>query len=384
MLPGFDIGKALNKNGLSLRLFLKMKFLSAACKLLLIPVFLFGKQFSFAQQAAKSNRILVLLDASSSMSRAWDDSTTRYKAASTFINALIDSTYSRNYEVEFALRAYGQQSAPSQNDCFDTKMEVMFSRDNATQMELRLLSLKPKGISNTAFAVEEAVKYDLSNTDHYQYSIVIITDGGESCGNDICNIAQNLKAKLPPICTISLTNDAGAKNEYACLGKTYTLTRAVDIPRIIKELQGNCCNVPYLRRSEAKLELPKPSAPKISKPTPVQPVKAVVVFADTIKPKPQPIENVKPARKSRMIVSDNEDGVINGYLKISEGFSISAATLFYMHEGSYRFYTKQLEKDTQNRIPLPEGDYRILFIKVGQEIYRDFKIRAGAVTDIGL
>lgn len=361
-----------------------MKFLSAACKLLLIPVFLFGKQFALAQQAAKGHRILVLLDASSSMSRAWDDSTTRYKAASTFINALIDSTYSRNYEVEFALRAYGQQSALSQNDCFDTKMEVMFSRDNATQMELRLLSLKPKGISNTAFAVEEAVKYDISNTDHYRYSIVIITDGGESCGNDICNIAQNLKAKLPPICTISLTNDAGAKNEYACLGKTYTVTQAADISRIIKELQRNCCNVPHLKRAETKQELSKPSAPKISKLTPVQPVKAVVVFTDTIQPKPQPTEDVKPARKSRMIVSDNEDGVINGYLKVSEGFSISAATLFYMHEGNYRFYTKQLEKDTQNRIPLPEGDYRILFIKVGQEIYRDFKIRVGAVTDIGL
>lgn len=367
-----------------MRLFLKMKFLSAACKLLLIPVFLFGKQFSFAQQAVKGNRILVLLDASSSMSRTWDDSTNRYKAASAFINALIDSTYSRNYEVEFALRAYGQQSAPAQNDCFDTKMEVMFSQDNATQMELRLMSLKPKGISNTAFAVEEAIKYDLANTDHYQYSIVIITDGGESCGNDICNVAQNLKAKLPPICTISLTNDAGVKNEYACLGKTYALTRAVDIPRIIKELQTSCCNVPYLKRTDTKQGLPKPAAPKALKPASAPATKPVVIFTDTIKTKSQPIEEVKPARKSRMIVSDNEDGVINGYLKVSEGFSISAATLFYMHEGNYRFYTKQLEKDAQNRIPLPEGDYRILFIKVGQEIYRDFKIRAGSITDIGL
>ena len=75
----------------------------------------------------------------------------------------MDSVYSVNKDVEFSLRVYGHQSPTSMNNCFDSKQEVMFSKDNYTQMMLRLAALHPLGISPIAYSIQQAAENDMQN-----------------------------------------------------------------------------------------------------------------------------------------------------------------------------------------------------------------------------
>ncbi len=156
----------------------------------------------------KHHRVLILLDASLSMNEPVDGYATKYAAASDIIIRLMDSIYHRNDEVEFGLRVYGHQYPASARQCFDTKLEVQFSRDNIEQMKMRLANVKPRGISNTYTALKEALEYDISSTNNYVYHILIITDGGEACNDkDICSLSDLLKYKqVASPCIVSTSN----------------------------------------------------------------------------------------------------------------------------------------------------------------------------------
>lgn len=102
--------------------------------------------FSYTVLAQSNNnerqpRILLLLDGSSSMNYDWQPGQKRFDAAARIIIALMDSVYKVNKNVEFALRVYGHQYPSQNNNCYDTKLEVMFSKDNIEQMRMRLAHL---------------------------------------------------------------------------------------------------------------------------------------------------------------------------------------------------------------------------------------------------
>ena len=125
----------------------------AACllvSLLLCSVVVNGQRTTY--DGPRQPRILLLLDGSSSMLQPWNN-TIRFKAAAKVVSALMDSIYAVNRGVEFGLRVYGHQSPAQDNDCFDSRMEVMFSKNNATQMDLRLASLRPFGVSPIAYSL---------------------------------------------------------------------------------------------------------------------------------------------------------------------------------------------------------------------------------------
>jgi hypothetical protein len=100
-------------------------------------IFLFFITCSIAMAQAvpdvKSPRILILLDESSSMVEKWGNEK-RYQVADRIILDLMDSVYKVNDQVEFSLRVFGHQYTVPENNCYDTKNEVMFSKDNYTQM----------------------------------------------------------------------------------------------------------------------------------------------------------------------------------------------------------------------------------------------------------
>src|SRR5207245_1578115 len=113
-----------------------MRFLVRRLPLL---VFLFLSFPSFAQPAItpegmKQPRILILLDGSSSMLQPWGKDLVRFSAAGKVVLSLMDSIYKVNNQVEFGLRVYGHQSPAQENNCTDTRQEVMFSKNNLTQM----------------------------------------------------------------------------------------------------------------------------------------------------------------------------------------------------------------------------------------------------------
>src|SRR6185295_11148570 len=221
----------------------------------------------------------------------------KYKAADELIVHLMDSIYAVNNQIEFSLRVFGHQHTVPENNCYDTKNEVAFSRDNRTQMSYRLDDIKPLGVTPIAYSLMQAAEYDLVDEQHNAYSIILITDGGESCGGDICDVMRKLlknKVYFKPY-IVSLEDDPSLKVTYACMGDYLQVTKDADIPKAVntiveafrpiikitptefKQMQTIAANAPSIL---------KVNVPTIKVPEPVDTVKA---------PPPPPPPAPKPA-----------------------------------------------------------------------------------------
>ncbi|MDI9319310.1 MAG: VWA domain-containing protein [Phycisphaerales bacterium] len=195
---------------------------------------------SFGVQAqlppsSKIPRVLFLLDGSSSMSENWNENRSRFQQAGKFILALVDSLSAANSQVEFGLRVFGHQYPAQDKNCYDTKREIMFSRGNNSQMEARLEALHGYGVSPIAYSLSEAAYEDFENESKYAYSIILVTDGGESCGGDICKVVNELlqrKIFFRPY-IVSLVDYAPLKDLYKCLGTFLTVSKEQEIPKTI-------------------------------------------------------------------------------------------------------------------------------------------------------
>lgn len=204
---------------------------------LFVFIIFFLPFLSFAQQndGSKIPRVLILLDGSSSMSEDWAPGKTRFQQAGKFILSLIDSLSQANSEVQFGLRVFGHQYPAQDKNCFDTKREIMFARDNTVQMEARLEALRGYGVSPIAYSLSEAAMEDFENEAKYAYSIILVTDGGESCGGDICKVVNDLlqrKIFFRPY-IVSLVDYAPLKELYNCLGTFLTVSKEPEMPKTI-------------------------------------------------------------------------------------------------------------------------------------------------------
>ena len=206
--------------------------------LLFFTFFYFHHSFAQVQGELTQSRILILLDESSSMIQKWPSGKEKYKAADELILHLMDSIYAINPDVEFSLRVFGHQYTVEQNNCYDTKNEVPFSKDNRVQMALRLDDIRPLGVTPISYALLQAAKFDLVDEEHNAYSIILFTDGGESCGGDICEVMKKLmkyKVYFKPY-IVSLEDDATLKTTYSCMGDFLQVTKDADMPRAVSTI----------------------------------------------------------------------------------------------------------------------------------------------------
>jgi hypothetical protein len=212
----------------------------------------------FAQSSIKKTRILFLIDASSSMTYSWNPTNTRFQVASNILLNIIDSIYTINNEVEFAVRAYGTQYSAQEKNCFDTKLEVPFNYQNVSQIKTRLQYIKPYGFSPIAYSLQQASENELNNSSFYDYSIIFITDGGESCNGDICNVFNNLlknKISIKPY-VIGLDKNEKLKNYYESLGNFIEVNTAADIDEAVQMIVN--ANRKIIEKPK-QLKLPKHS-----------------------------------------------------------------------------------------------------------------------------
>jgi hypothetical protein len=246
--------------------------------LLAAPFWAAGQQRS----AFKEPRILLLVDASSSMLQPWQGLENRFQTTARLIDGLMDSMYRINPEVAFALRVYGHQSLVSDSNCYDTRREVMFSKNNRDQMGLRMANLHPLGVSPIAYSLLQAAEEDLVDEEHYSYSIILITDGGESCGGDLCAVAKALEQRAvffkPYI--ISMVDYAPLAAQYACLGTYLTVARPDQMKPTIQTILDAYRPI-FRKLAETPVEAPRPKpAPipvvvtPVPKPTPPAPAPA--------------------------------------------------------------------------------------------------------------
>jgi ubiquitin len=214
----------------------KKKFFLRGMSLVLCLLSLLFATFTIsAQPTIKKTRILFLLDASSSMTYPWNAGYTRFEVASNILLKIMDSVYVVNNEIEFGVRAYGTMYPAQLQNCIDTRLEVPFNLQNTNQIKTRLSNLAPIGSSPIAYSLKKASENELNEVQNYDYSVIFITDGGESCGGDVCGIYQELlkkKISIKPY-IIGLDSNAALKSYYACLGNYIEVSTTDDIQRAV-------------------------------------------------------------------------------------------------------------------------------------------------------
>jgi len=170
------------------------------------------------KESVPLTRILFVMDASRSMTGKWQGES-KYSIARTILSKILDSLKVID-NVEVALRVYGHtKNFPPQN-CNDTRLEVPFSQGNIDQIKYRLKQLSPKGTSPIALSLLKS-KDDFTPCTNCRNIVVLITDGIEECGGDICEVSATLQKQgiiLKPF-IIGIGHDT--YEAYDCAGEYY-------------------------------------------------------------------------------------------------------------------------------------------------------------------
>jgi len=205
--------------------------------LLLIPTWL-----SAQAPKDKTTRVLFIIDGSSSMLEKWSGNLNRFKAGGELVHQIMDSITMNNPNVEFGLRVFGHNYTVDKNNCLDTRLETPFAPYNQDLLFGRLQLIQPQGVSPIALSLKESAEVDIVNPQKYAYSLILITDGNESCGGDICAVMQrlmNFKIAFKPY-IISLNNDKSLVSQYDCMGEFMIVSQPQDFgPVISKILKDN-------------------------------------------------------------------------------------------------------------------------------------------------
>jgi len=162
--------------------------------LLMLAAFTVEGQSRVQQKIPEKTRILFLLDASGSMLEQWErPNQSRWSVAKSILTRLVDSLRQNN-NLELGLRIYGHRSPQEVKNCKDTWLEVPFSAKNHTLIINKLQEIKPKGVTPITYSLEQAAN-DFPAGPGYRNIVILITDGIESCGGDLCATSRALQKK---------------------------------------------------------------------------------------------------------------------------------------------------------------------------------------------
>lgn len=146
------------------------------------------------QKLAEKTRLLFLLDGSGSMLEKWGaPNETKLSIARSILSRIVDSLRV-DTKIDLALRVYGHQFPPGQNNCRDTKLEVPFGPKNHSLIIEKINQIKPKGVTPISFALQQAAA-DFPVQPGYRNILILITDGIESCGGDPCATSEALQKR---------------------------------------------------------------------------------------------------------------------------------------------------------------------------------------------
>jgi Ca-activated chloride channel family protein len=191
--------------------------------------------------------VLLMLDASYSMLRpASGTGKTRFVVAREALNSVVDRFPRSGF---LALRLYGSKSHSLREDCSDTDLAVPFARasENAARIKLALAQSHARGLTPIALALEQSMA-DFGS-EHEDKRIVIVTDGGESCGGNPCAIALDMSTRGFVIDTVGfLLNEAAARRQLQCISQvtrgTYVEVRApLELTDRLTNLLAECAVV---------------------------------------------------------------------------------------------------------------------------------------------
>lgn len=169
--------------------------------------------------AEDTKSIALILDASGSMNGKLADGTPKITAAKQAVSTLVGKLPAAT---RLGFRAYGHQSHRSRKDCKDTQLLVNFGpADEAGKDVLaKMQPLKAQGYTPISYVLKHSAS-DIGQDASQKRTIVLVSDGKETCEGDPCAVARALSkadAKLT-IHTIGFGVDLAAKFQLQCIAK---------------------------------------------------------------------------------------------------------------------------------------------------------------------
>ncbi len=153
----------------------------------------------------------IVVDASKSM---WGQINGRSKMdiAKTTLQEL---SYGLPDDLNLALRAYGNTSPSTQNNCADSSLLVPFGDRNRDYIRHAIAGLRPTGQTPIAFALNQAAR-DFDSLQSAR-TLVLVSDGIESCGGDPVMAAHALRQQGIVVHLIGFGLGNGADEDAASL-----------------------------------------------------------------------------------------------------------------------------------------------------------------------
>jgi hypothetical protein len=162
----------------------------------------------------EQSNILFIIDSSGSM-KAKVAGQTKMETAKEVLSNLVTTLPP---ETQVGLMAYGHRS---KNDCRDTELLVPFEKRQAELFRQKVENLQPLGQTPISYALRQAAEVLKGKTG--TKSIILISDGEETCHEDPCLVAAELnKAQIDlKIHVIGFGIDtATAKKQLTCIAES--------------------------------------------------------------------------------------------------------------------------------------------------------------------
>jgi hypothetical protein len=206
-----------------------------------------------AVQAQGSRSVAVILDASGSMKAPLPDGKTRMAAAKVavaeFANGLAADT-------RVALWAYGHRSPTSKKDCKDTSLLTPFATtsQNKAAIIAQARALEPQGYTPITYSLTLAAR-GLDHEESATRTIVLVSDGKETCQGDPCAAAQALAeadAKLV-VHTVGIGVDSVTRSQLQCIarvarGSYYDANSTSELTRALGQAAVNDAEKPAQKK----------------------------------------------------------------------------------------------------------------------------------------
>ena len=183
-------------------------------------------------------QVLLVMDSSGSMAEPTGGGTTRIDAAKKALHSVIDNTPD---DTELGLRVYGSHDNPegSPESCKDSDLVVPIATDNRDRLRTEVDKYKPVGWTPIAHSLSEAGK-DLA--DEGNRTIVLVSDGEETCEVDPCDVAAQLAEKGIDLTinTVGLNVSGAAREKLQCIadkgkGEYYDAENAEDLEEALNQ-----------------------------------------------------------------------------------------------------------------------------------------------------
>ena len=207
---------------------------------------------------------LILLDASSSMNKKFDNNSLFYYA----IYAVFQVLNSYNYNDQLGLRIIGLGKDDNLTNiilnldtiCYKTHLAIPIGPNTKNSIYNVTRSILPLGVATPLeYTLRQAINYDFAITGDLKH-IILITDGGENCGGDPCRYIREIRATRNDI-RIDIIALAVPDEDFPlfnCLanetnGQFINILKPENVGPAVKQIMSQRPNVEY---KEAKMLQP--------------------------------------------------------------------------------------------------------------------------------